>query len=441
MKRAGIYICLAVLLIVSGCGKGKKDEPIETPPASPVAETEVQESLEGIAGMWEGAIQIPNQPLLIQVNIEEDASTISIPIQGLKDYPLTAKKQEDAVNFEMDLSGQKITFDGKVAGEKIEGTFKQGGQTFPFNLARVAQEQIDEEAMVSMEVANGTMLGQLELPEGDGTYPLMIIIAGSGPTDRNGNSLLMPGKNDSLKMVAEELAKQGIASIRYDKRGIGQNEGLSGKEEDTSFDNFVEDASSWVDFARKDSRFSKVGIIGHSEGSLVGLAAAVQTNADAYISVAGAGRTIDQVLLEQLGAQLPEELFKESQQILEQLKQGNKVEKVSSQLESMFRSSVQPYMISWLKYDPAALIAQLKAPALIINGTYDLQVSVEDAKLLHEANDTSKLLIIEKMNHVLKETTENANDNMKTYTDPDLPLAAGLMDGIVEFMKNSKLIP
>ncbi|MDO7486185.1 alpha/beta hydrolase [Peribacillus frigoritolerans] len=174
----------------------------------------------------------------------------------------------------------------------------------------------------------------------------MIIIAGSGPTDKDGNTIGNPGKNNSLKMLAESLAEKGIASIRYDKRGIGENMQLTGKEEDLRFEQYIDDAAAWVKFAKKDGRFSKVGIIGHSEGSLIGMAAAKKTETDIFISLAGAGEPIDQVLIKQLEEQLTPSLLTETKDILAKLKQGKQVETVSADLQSVFRPSVQPYMIS-----------------------------------------------------------------------------------------------
>ena len=455
MKKTVIYLCLAlsVLLILAGCSKKEQTKPdaeqpgataVATSPSTPeAAQTEEPASLtlEPIEGVWEGAINIPNQPLPIIVKFAEDGGTISIPAQGLIDYPLTSVKLTDSgLFFDMNIQTQHITFDGKAEQDSITGTFKQNGQTYPFELTKGSGEEEGERNMVQTDIKDGTMLGQLELPQGEGPFPLMIIIAGSGPTDRNGNSPLMAGKNNSLKMLAEQLAAEGVASIRYDKRGVGENTGLAGKEEDTRFDDFVADAAAWVKFVKNDGRFSSVGIIGHSEGSLVGMAAAAQEGADSFISLAGAGRTIDQVLLEQLEAQLPAELLQESKDILEQLKQGKQIQDVSSELQALFRASVQPYLISWMKYNPAELLNKLSAPALIVNGNRDLQVPVKDAELLHDAREDAKLLIVDKMNHVLKEVTDSQEDNMAAYSNPDLPLADGLVDGIVRFMVEAGLL-
>lgn len=423
-KFAVVFSLVAmVFLLLTACSKEKEEAP-------------EMGSLENIKGVWEGSINIPDQPLPIIVEFEADKGMISIPIQGLNDYPLTNAKLNGAdVFFDMNIQGQKLTFDGKVEQEKIKGTFTQQGQTFPFELAKGSkEEEVEEDRLVEVQVEGGMMSGQLEIPDGQGPFPLMVIIAGSGPTDRNGNSIALPGKNNSLKMLAEDLAKEGVASIRYDKRGVGKNMSLASREEDLRFDHYIDDAAAWVQLAKEDARFSNVGIIGHSEGSLIGMVASQKADADVFISIAGAGRPIDEVLLEQLQAQLPANLLKESTDILEKLKQGQQVKTVSPELQSVFRPSVQPYMMSWLQYDPAEQLQKLNKPILLVNGNTDIQVPVKDAELLHEAKKDSELLIVDKMNHILKEAPADREGNIATYSNPDLPLANGLIDGIVKFL-------
>ncbi|MGE8203870.1 alpha/beta hydrolase family protein [Heyndrickxia sp. NPDC080065] len=336
----------------------------------------------------------------------------------------------------MKIQGQQITFEGRAEQENISGTFTQNGQSFPFELKKGRENKKEkDENTVQIKLKEGPMYGVLETPHTKGPFPVMILIAGSGPTDRDGNSPLLPGKNNSLKMLAENLAAHGIASIRYDKRGIGNNSRFLDKEENLQFEQYIDDAAAWIQFAKKDDRFLKVGIIGHSEGSLIGMAASAKEEVDTFISIAGAGRPIDQVLLEQLSTQLPANLLAEAKDILEKLKQGNQVQTVSPELQSIFRPSVQPYMISWLKYDPTEQLKKLNCPILIINGDHDLQVQVTDAQALHATKKESQLLIIDKMNHILKEAPENKEENIATYSNPDLPLAEGLMDGIVTFLE------
>lgn len=393
---------------------------------------EVQE--EDVKGVWEGAIQVPEQPLPIVITFAKEKDSISIPVQGLMDYPLSSVELDgDEIYIVMDLQGQKITFDGTVKSEKISGSFTQSGQSFPFELMKTEVE-IEAGEAVEVKVADGTLAGLALIPDGEGPFPVMVIHAGSGPTDKNGNSLMMNGKNNSLKMIAEQLAENQIASIRYDKRGVGENTALGGKEEDLRFEDYIDDAASWLNWAKEDARFSKVGVIGHSEGALIGMIAAQQTDADLYISLAGPGRPFDDLLLEQLEDALSAELLKEAKDIIDELKADNEVANVSEELQAVFRLSVQPYLKSIMAYHPTEEIQQLKAQTFIVNGNHDLQVSVKDAELLQDAKPEAALLIVEEMNHVLKDAPQEEEENLATYTNPELPLAEGLMEGILKFL-------
>jgi alpha-beta hydrolase superfamily lysophospholipase len=278
----------------------------------------------------------------------------------------------------------------------------------------------------TLQTSTGELSGTLTVPILKGTFPVALIIAGSGPTDRNGNNAQM--KNNSLQMLAHELAAQGIASLRYDKRGIGKSASAMISEELLRFENYVEDAEDWATQLKTDPRFNKLIIIGHSEGSLIGMLAAEK--ADAFVSLAGAGRPIDVILKEQLTEQLSgqKKLLRAANEGLSKLKEGKLVEDAPVELFGLFRPSVQPYIMSWMKYDPAVEISKLKIPIVIIQGTTDLQVKEQDAKLLFEAHPlNSRLVIIEDMNHVLKIAPEDRLKNIETYSMPNLPLAPELV--------------
>jgi uncharacterized protein len=264
----------------------------------------------------------------------------------------------------------------------------------------------------------------------------VVIIAGSGPTDRNGNSPLIPGANNSLKLLAEGLATHGIASLRYDKRGVGASAASLVKEADVRFDMYADDAAAWVRRLRPDSRFSTITIVGHSEGSLLGMLAAQRAAADGYVSIAGAGRAADKVLREQLGRQLPPDLLAFSNKALDMLLAGHTVDSVPPPLAALFRPSVQPYLISWLRVDPQVEIAHLTIPVLIAQGTLDAQVPVTDAQLLAHAQPKGKLLIVDGMNHVFKRVPADAASQQRSYTDPSAPVAPELIEGIASFVKS-----
>ncbi|WP_059103436.1 alpha/beta hydrolase family protein [Shouchella shacheensis] len=390
-------------------------------------------------GYWEGKIVVSNQQLPIIVEFEEEDGKLSIPIQGLNDYPLSLVKVDDSsVFFEMDIQGDIVTFEGQFEEEKITGTFTQQAQSFPFKLMKGnldnASELVDKD-LTEIEVSDGVMKGKVETPEGQGPFPVAIIIAGSGPTDKDGNSKALPGENNSLKMIAEGLTSEGIASIRYDKRGVGDNMILGGNEEDLRFDDYIDDAVAWMTYAENSDLFSSVSVIGHSEGSLIGMVASYQEDANTFVSLAGAGRQADDVLHEQLETQLSGDLLKEAKEILDNLKRGETVKNISSELQSIFRPSVQPYMMSWMEYDPRQEMAKLDSPILIVNGTRDLQVPVSEAEILYNAKPNSEFLIIEGMNHVLKEAPAEQKGNLATYFNPDIPLAKGLMNSIIDFLK------
>ena len=236
--------------------------------------------------------------------------------------------------------------------------------------------------------------------------------------------------------IIEELAKNGFASVRYDKRGIGESQNAGLNESDMRFDDYVNDAAAWVAMLKNDSRFSEAGIIGHSEGSLIGMIAANKSDAAFFISLEGAGRPAYDIIIDQLAGQ-PESVISEVKRINAELIAGNTVADVDPGYYSLFRPSVQPYLISWYKYDPAVEIAKLTCPVLIVQGTTDLQVSQKDADLLKAAKPDSAYALIEGMNHVLKDAPLNQTANIAAYSNPDLPLPDAFVKALIAFVKDA----
>ena len=294
------------------------------------------------------------------------------------------------------------------------------------------------EEPATLTTTTGVIHGTLDMPSGTGPFPVALIIAGSGPTDRDGNSAMLAGKNNSLKMLAQSLATANIASLRFDKRGIAASAAAGPKEADLRFENYVDDAAAWVEQLRHDKRFSTVTIIGHSEGALIGAIATARTHPNAFISVAGVGRSAGLVLREQINGKLPAPLFQANENILRELEAGRTTEDVSPALKSMYRASVQPYLISWFKYNPVEVVASIKEPILICQGTTDIQVAVEEAEALKKAAPTAKLVIIQGMNHVLKTVPADTVKQTASYSDPALPINVELMKSIIEFVTRAK---
>ena len=311
---------------------------------------------------------------------------------------------------------------------------------FVFYIIRIeayAQTNYYNTTDIEIEVKGGKLYGTLSVPAGIKKPPVVLLIAGSGPTDRDGNNPIIPGKNNSLLQIADSLAKHGIACLRYDKRGIAKSVFKNMIEDSINFSDGVNDAIAFYQYL-SNKKFKRIYIAGHSEGSLVGMSVAKQVQCSGFISLAGAGRRIDIILKEQLNS-LPDNLKEESYTYLDSLAAGKKIINPDKLLYSLFRPSIQPYMISWLQYDPQQIIQSLNCPALIIQGNKDLQVKVLDAENLKKANTKADLLIINNMNHVLKEVISNEPlDNQKTYGNPLLPVMHELISGMVNFIKQKK---
>lgn len=287
-----------------------------------------------------------------------------------------------------------------------------------------------DESSIVLKTPTGDIFGTLTIPKDAKKSKLAIIIAGSGPTDRNGNNKY--ATNESLKLLAHELANAKIASIRYDKRGIADSQAAGAVEAELRFEDYVNDVKAWVDMMKLDPRFKEIIIIGHSEGSLIGMLAAEKVQG--YISIAGPGRPADEVLKEQLSS-VPEDMKKVAFLCLDTLKMGKTITIKDTRLYSIFRPSVQPYMISWIKYNPALEIAKLKIPILILNGTNDIQVGVEDAKKLSAASPKAKLVLIENMNHIFRKVQGDRQANFATYNNASLPIDQDFIKAVTSFIK------
>jgi len=273
--------------------------------------------------------------------------------------------------------------------------------------------------------------GTLLVPESLENPPLVIIIAGSGPTDRNGNQSFM--KNDMLKKLAERLSENGVATFRYDKRVVKQLKTRT-FDKNIRFDDFVTDAKSVVTYFKPS--YSSIIIAGHSQGSLVGLLAC-EAGVDGFISLAGAGNPIDQIILEQITKTAP--FFTEdTKRVLEILKSGKTTTDFPPALASMFNLDIQPFMMNWMQYNPHELIENLEIPVLIINGTKDLQVSETEAQLLKTHKADAELVIVENMNHLLFEINGDDLVNTKSYNELNHPIVPEVITSMLDFIQKDK---
>ncbi|MEQ9468483.1 MAG: alpha/beta fold hydrolase [Ekhidna sp.] len=283
------------------------------------------------------------------------------------------------------------------------------------------------------EVEIGEIKGTLSEPDKKAKVAILMI-SGSGPTDRDGNSTL-GFTNNSLKMVAEQLASAGFAVLRYDKRGIAASKEAVENPSDHRFEHLVEDARNWLYFLNE-AGYKRLIVVGHSQGSLVGMMAAQgNPNVKGFVSLAGLADDAGETIVRQMKAQSPA-LAEDAKVNIDSIKAGFEVKKFNLLLVSLFGPNTQPFLKSYIAYSPIEQIKKLDIPVLIINGTTDLQVDVDQAQSLHEASRQSELFIIEGMNHVLKDSPiEDTAANLATYNNPDLPLSQGLMDSVIKFIK------
>ena len=283
-----------------------------------------------------------------------------------------------------------------------------------------------------LSTASGEISGTLLYPDLQRKVPVVLLIAGSGPTDRNGNNPAMT--NNHLKLLAEALFDLQIATLRYDKRGIGASSLAGKREKDLRFEDYVNDAAGWITLLKQNERFNKVIVAGHSEGSLIGILACQKVNPAAFISMSGPADRADLLIRKQLQGQ-PASVKNYVYPILDSLLAGKTVDSIDPNYNALLRPSVQPYLISWFKYTPKMEINKLSIPILIVNGTNDIQVEPQNAFELLYSSKNVDLEIIEGMNHILKRSDADRQKNMATYNKPDLPVMKELVQAIVNFIR------
>jgi pimeloyl-ACP methyl ester carboxylesterase len=271
-------------------------------------------------------------------------------------------------------------------------------------------------------------------PQGTASAPHAVIIAGSGATDRDGNNLAGL-KTDSYKLLAQGLAERGIATVRYDKRGVAGSAALARNERELTIELFAADAVKVAAWTKERAHGAPLVLIGHSEGGMVALLAAKRAGAKALVLLTTPGRPYGVILREQFTRPgVPRALSRTAVGIIAALEEGKEVPHVDQGLALAFRPSAQPFLISAMKIDPAERLRALHLPAMVVGGGLDIQIGKTDFDALTGIGANDDAYWDPTMGHTLKEMSPNAQSLRRAYTDPSLPLSVGLAERIAKFI-------
>ncbi|HSV56618.1 MAG TPA: hypothetical protein VLH39_05855, partial [Magnetospirillaceae bacterium] len=387
-------------------------------------------------GLWEGRLFSARGELPASLEIFAGGGLLSMPGQAVFSWPVrTLSAKADHLYLSMDLMSNPLELAGFREGSLVSGALIMGGQRGSFELRRTGSGPDGERVF---DTGRGLLPGTLVLPDGrDRPVPLVILLADSGTVDRDGNNWRVPGRNDALRMLAEELKKAGVASYRYDKRGAGRAYRMVEDEAALVFEDHVRDAEACLRSFEGDGDFAPIVVFGLGDGALVGAAALGRISAStdlgpdatgrgpAYaLAVAGvSGRSLRELIE---GAADGAGRREETAAILAELDAGRFVDDVSPSLQGLFRRSFQPYLASWLSYDLEAELAGLSRaglPVLLLRGDRDLQATPEDFDRLRRAVPYAESAILPETNRILKRVGTDSAENYASFLDPSFALS------------------
>ncbi len=292
--------------------------------------------------------------------------------------------------------------------------------------------------LIKIKVEGGELAGTLTTPvkTTSKSLPVVLLVPGSGPVPKNGTA-------NEFAELSIELANKGIASLRYDKRGSFDSNGIQIEEDKIRVNDYVNDICQLIMHLQDNKKFTDVFVLGHSQGALFSALAIDKTPVDGFISVAGAGRSMDILLKEQIKENElnPPEVINEANVVINKLKNGERVEDVSKIVEQLFRPSIQNYLIDWFSYNPVDAYKKISnIPIIIIQGKNDIQVKEKDAKLLADVLENNEAILIDKMSHVLKDaaTKEDRKEHIKIYNNVKAPLNDEFLNVVITFINENK---
>jgi pimeloyl-ACP methyl ester carboxylesterase len=259
--------------------------------------------------------------------------------------------------------------------------------------------------------------------------PVVLLIAGSGSVDHDGNGPQV--KPATLKKLSEQLVARKIATLRYDKRGAGGWKPEYGRPEDFRFKDFVDDAAALVNYLRSSGKFSQVILAGHSEGGLVAILTARRVPVDRLVLLVTAARRQGDLVKAQLEKKLSPDRLQPIVKAIDAMMAGQIVDPPPQGLA--IAPSMQPGIASAFVEDPIDPLKLIDRPTLIIGGGRDLQVARLDFIALSAASPLAKTAWLPDMNHVLVDVTDE-DDNMAAYNQPERPLDTALVDSVANFI-------
>ena len=442
------------------------------PAADPAAKQAAKPAI--VPGLWEGSLSLRqsgaasgvlSSGIRLRILPAGMGALMDIPEQSMFGYPLdNVSWSEGRLRFTLDALGpdEELAFDGffvasaePVAfggakrpaasaspGGAIVGTARSASWKGSFVVSLAEERRRPGESPLAIPIEGGSLPGTLFRPVSvRGPAPLVLLLAGAGTTDRNGNNYNVPGRSDSLVQLAEGLAAKGVASLRYDKRGSGEAYALE-RSAATSLTIHIHDAAQALRTIAGMEGFSRIVVAGMNEGAWIG-AAAIGEAARAGISVDGlvaldASGAPPAEELRASFADLDEETRREAEAIVEAILAKKPFPEPSAALADFFAVSRRDWLASWLAFDPSTEFARVPAPVLFVRGGEDLQVSREAFERLLAARPASAARLIPSMNYGLKRVSSD-EENYEAFTDPKFSVAPALVDLVAAFVKAKPL--
>jgi len=428
-----------------------------------------------IEGYWEGQIDLGVQKLEMGFDIKAAengySATLDVPAQGAYDIPVDEITFQEG-QLQLKMNAMDALYVGTLKDSGIEGNFMQLGMTFPLNLAKAEKKEQQkarpqdpqppfnyriEEVSFTNEKEGNTLTGTLTIPEGKGPFPAMVLVSGSGQQNRDEELM----NHRPFWVIADYCARNGIAVLRYDDRGIG---GSTGEVENATSMDFSYDAEAAFDFLRKQKHIdaSRVGILGHSEGGIINFMVAARRPEVAFlVSLAGPAVNGIELLKAQQAALLraqgmSEEMIQFSgnanAQLFDVVEASNSREEADSLLRQLVKGwgyneelteqtvnqLAMPWMYYFLKYDPTEAIIKTNCPALLLNGSKDLQVVASQnlpayEKIIAEHGKTNLTLHeMPDLNHLFQHC-ETGSPN--EYFEIEETISVEVLEMVVGFVK------